>query len=66
VIPQLTSNVLTGSEATAPLRPQRCGSVGELDLSRRERFLLAIGVHIACAIVAVADRPNARHNGRTH
>jgi hypothetical protein len=61
---RLARHALNGSPATPPLRHEGGGSFGELDLARRERFLLAVGVHIACATIAIVDRPNARRRGR--
>jgi hypothetical protein len=29
---------------------------GELPLARRERLLLFLGIHIACAVIAIVDR----------
>lgn len=63
---RLARHALTASEAIPPLRHQRWGSVGELGLARRERFLLAVGVHIACATIAIVDRPTAGRRGRSN
>jgi hypothetical protein len=61
---RLAHHGLTASETRTPLRQKRCGPVGELDLARRERCLLAVGVHIACAAIAIVDRPTVSRRGR--
>jgi hypothetical protein len=60
---RLMHNPNTASDATAPPRHQRCDPGSELDLDRRERFLLAVGVHIACATIAIVDRPTKSVRG---
>ena len=60
---RLAHNVLKVPVA-APLRRKRCGSSEELDLTRGERFLLAVGVHIACATIAIVDRPTVSRGDR--
>jgi hypothetical protein len=64
VIIRLARNAFTASKPTPPPRHERCGAVGELDLARRERYLLAVGVHIACATIAIVDRPTASRRSR--
>jgi hypothetical protein len=61
---RLAHNGFTASEARPSLSHRRRGPVGELDLARRERFLLAVGVHIACATIAIVDRPTLNRGGR--
>jgi hypothetical protein len=34
-------------------------AAGELGLTRRERFVLLLGIHIACAVIAIVDRPTS-------
>jgi hypothetical protein len=60
--------------APSPGRPERCDATadtpqqdlpvpapaaGELGLARRDRLLLVVGIHIACAVIAIVDRPTA-------
>jgi hypothetical protein len=61
---RLARNPPNDPEATPRLKHQRCGSIGEVDLARRERFLLAVGVRIACATIAIVDRPTASRRGQ--
>jgi hypothetical protein len=63
---RLARHPYTAPDATASRHYQRCALVSELDLARRERLLLAVGVHIACAAIAIVDRPTKGRRGRNH
>jgi hypothetical protein len=58
-----TRHAPTAPEAT-PHGNQGPGPAGELDLALRERLLLAVGVHIACATIAIVDWPTSSRRGR--
>jgi hypothetical protein len=45
--------------------PGRVAGHGELPLTRGERLVLALGLHIACAVIAVAERHSVRHGRHT-
>jgi hypothetical protein len=41
-----------------PLEASPASASGELGLGCRERFVLAVGIHAACALIAIVDRPS--------
>jgi hypothetical protein len=53
------------SRVRPPGRQARRQPAGELALARGERFLLAVGIHIACALIAIVDRPTVSRRGWT-
>ena len=63
---RLAANPHTASDATALPSHRRSGSDSELDLARRERLVLAVGVHIACVTIAIVDRPTKSRRGRNN